>query len=80
MAASAALLQPPVVPAMWLMDLRKLGVSQPIGFFLHTPFPTRGVFSSVPHHRELVQAMLAYDLIGVQTDEDHANLAQYFEP
>jgi trehalose 6-phosphate synthase len=60
-------------------DLRKLGVSQPIGFFLHTPFPTRGVFSSVPHHRDLIQAMLAYDLIGVQTDEDHANLADYFE-
>jgi trehalose 6-phosphate synthase len=60
-------------------DLRRLGVSQPIGFFLHTPFPTRGVFSSVPHHRELIRAMLAYDLIGVQTDEDHANLAEYFE-
>ena len=60
-------------------DLRKLGVSQPIGFFLHTPFPTRGVFSSVPHHRDLIQAMLAFDLIGVQTDEDHANLADYFE-
>jgi trehalose 6-phosphate synthase len=60
-------------------DLRRLGVVQPIGFFLHTPFPTRRVFSSVPHHRELMQAMLAYDLIGVQTDEDHANLADYFE-
>jgi trehalose 6-phosphate synthase len=60
-------------------DMRKLGISQPIGFFLHTPFPTRGAFSSVPHHRELIQAMLAYDLIGVQTDEDHANLAEYFE-
>lgn len=60
-------------------DLRLLGVTQPIGFFLHTPFPTRSVFSSVPHHRELIQAMLAYDLIGVQTDEDLANLADYFE-
>ena len=60
-------------------DMRKLGINQPIGFFLHTPFPTRGVFSSVPHHRELIHAMLAYDLIGVQTDEDHANLAEYLE-
>lgn len=60
-------------------DLRKLGIGQPIGFFLHTPFPTRSVFSSVPHHRELIRAMLAYDLIGLQTDEDHANLADYFE-
>ncbi|MEA2983778.1 MAG: trehalose 6-phosphate synthase [Alphaproteobacteria bacterium] len=60
-------------------DMRKLGITQPIGFFLHTPFPTRGVFSSVPHHRELIHAMLAYDLIGVQTDEDHVNLAKYLE-
>ncbi len=60
-------------------DLRKLGITQPIGFFLHTPFPTRGVFSGVPYHRELIRAMLAYDLIGVQTEEDHANLADYFE-
>lgn len=60
-------------------ELRRLGVHQPIGFFLHTPFPSRGVFSSVPHHRDLIQAMLAYDLIGVQTEEDHANLAEYFE-
>jgi trehalose 6-phosphate synthase len=60
-------------------DLRRLGVDQPIGFFLHTPFPPRSDFSSVPHHRELMQAMLAYDLIGVQTDEDHANLADYLE-
>ena len=60
-------------------DLRMLGVTQPIGFFLHTPFPTRTVFASVPHHRELIQSMLAYDLIGLQTDDDHANLAEYFE-
>jgi trehalose 6-phosphate synthase len=60
-------------------ELRRLGLDQPIGFFLHTPFPTRSVFSSVPHHRELVRAMLAYDLIGVQTDEDHANLADYLK-
>ena len=60
-------------------ELRMLGITQPIGFFLHTPFPTRGVFSSIPNHRDLVQAMLAYDLIGVQTDEDHANLADYLE-
>jgi trehalose 6-phosphate synthase len=74
--------------AFWIHDyhylalgaaLRKLGITQPIGFFLHTPFPTRGVFSGVPHHRDLIQAMLAYDLIGVQTDEDQANLADYFE-
>jgi trehalose 6-phosphate synthase len=31
----------------------------------------------VPHHRELVEAMLAYDLIGFQTDNDRDNFATY---
>ncbi len=57
--------------------MRKLGVSQPLGFFLHTPWPAAHVTASVPHHRELVEAMLAYDLIGFQTDEDRQNFADY---
>jgi trehalose 6-phosphate synthase len=32
---------------------------------------------SLPHHRELVSAMLAYDLIGFQTDEDQHNFKDY---
>jgi trehalose 6-phosphate synthase len=58
-------------------ELRRLGIEQPVGFFLHTPFPTRHMLVSLPHHRELVQAMLAYDLIGFQTDEDRANFIDY---
>src|ERR1700748_3808128 len=58
-------------------ELRDLGVTQPIGFFLHTPWPARDVIGSVPHHRELVEAMLAYDLIGFQTDDDCENFAAY---
>ncbi len=54
-------------------ELRELGVSEPIGFFLHTPWPSRSVISAVPHYRELIQAMLAYDLIGFQTEEDCEN-------
>jgi trehalose 6-phosphate synthase len=60
-------------------DLRRLGVEQPIGFFLHTPFPARTIFSSLPHHRELMRAMLAYDVIGFQTDDDRLNFADYLE-
>jgi trehalose 6-phosphate synthase len=58
-------------------ELRRLGIERPVGFFLHTPFPTRHIVQSLPHHRELVQAMLCYDLIGFQTDEDRANFAEY---
>jgi trehalose 6-phosphate synthase len=58
-------------------ELRRLGVKQPLGFFLHTPWPTRSVMAGVPQHHDLVQAMLAYDLIGFQTDDDRRNFADY---
>ena len=58
-------------------ELRALGVTQPLGFFLHTPWPSRAVISGVPHHRELIEAMLAYDLIGFQTEEDCENFLSY---
>jgi trehalose 6-phosphate synthase len=58
-------------------ELRDLGVNQPIGFFLHTPWPARTLMAGVPHHRELIQAMLAYDLIGFQTGEDCENFLGY---
>src|SRR6201986_1643172 len=72
--------------AFWIQDyhflalgaeLRDLGVNQPIGFFLHTPWAPRDVIEGVPHHRELVEAMLAYDLIGFQTEGDCENFASY---
>jgi len=58
-------------------ELRRLGVTRPLGFFLHTPWPTRCVMQGVPHHRDLVEAMLAYDLIGFQTEDDRRNFADY---
>ncbi len=72
--------------AFWIQDyhflalgaeLRGHGVTQPIGFFLHTPWPARSVILGVPHHRELIEAMLAYDLIGFQTADDSENFLGY---
>ena len=60
-------------------ELRDLGVTQPIGFFLHTPWPARAVIAGVPNHRELIEAMLSYDLIGFQTDEDCENFLSYVQ-
>ncbi|CCE11412.1 Trehalose-6-phosphate synthase [Bradyrhizobium sp. STM 3843] len=54
-------------------ELRDLGVKSAIGFFLHTPWPSRCVVDSLPHHPELLEAMLAYDLIGFQTADDCEN-------
>jgi trehalose 6-phosphate synthase len=60
-------------------ELRRLGILQPIGFFLHTPWSGRTTMLSVPHHRDLVSAMLAYDLIGFQTDDDRLNFEEYLK-
>jgi trehalose 6-phosphate synthase len=54
-------------------ELRQHGVCQPIGFFLHTPFPHVEALRSLPRHDELVQQMLAYDLVGFQTARDLAS-------
>ena len=60
-------------------ELRKLNIRQPIGFFLHTPWPDRATIVALPQHRELVSAMLAYDLVGFQTQEDRTNFIAYVE-
>ena len=60
-------------------ELRKLNIRQPIGFFLHTPWPDRATIVALPQHRELVSAMLAYDLVGFQTQEDCTNFIAYVE-
>ncbi len=50
-------------------DLRRLGITNRIGFFLHTPWPARQLLVTLPHHRRLVESLFAYDLIGFQTRE-----------
>lgn len=51
-------------------ELRKLGVNNRIGFFLHTPFPVPELLLALPGHRRLIRAMCAYDLVGFQTNDD----------
>ncbi len=48
-------------------ELRRRGVSNRIGFFLHTPWPARRVFNTLPRHRELMESFFAYDLVGFHT-------------
>jgi trehalose 6-phosphate synthase len=58
-------------------EMRRLGVTEPIGFFLHTPWPVRSIAASIPNHRQLIESMLSYDLVGFQTEEDCENFADY---
>ena len=51
-------------------ELRRVGVTQPMGFFLHTPFPSMEILTALPAHRALVEALCAYDVVGFQTQND----------
>ena len=58
--------------------LRKRGVRNRIGFFLHTPLPAAGLLIALPNHRELLETLASYDLIGVHTTRDLRALEDYF--
>ncbi|HEX8234169.1 MAG TPA: trehalose-6-phosphate synthase [Caulobacteraceae bacterium] len=50
-------------------ELRRRGIGNPIGFFLHIPWPARQLVTTLPRHRRLVESMFEYDLIGFHTEE-----------
>jgi trehalose 6-phosphate synthase len=50
-------------------QLRERGIRNRIGFFLHIPFPPSRLMVSLPFHEGLALSMLAYDVIGFQTEE-----------
>jgi trehalose 6-phosphate synthase len=60
-------------------ELRKLGIENPIGFFLHIPVPPAQLFLAIPEHRDLARGLAAYDLIGLQTKADVGNLIDYLQ-
>ena len=57
--------------------LRALGVEQPIGFFLHTPFPAAEVLRILPPHATLMRSLCTYDLVGFQTEIDLNGFRDY---
>jgi trehalose 6-phosphate synthase len=57
--------------------LRAAGVKNRIGFFLHIPFPAAQVLLAVPPHRELVESLCSFDLLGFQTEPDLRAFCDY---
>ncbi|AIT80941.1 alpha,alpha-trehalose-phosphate synthase (UDP-forming) [Novosphingobium pentaromativorans] len=49
--------------------LRRKGINNRMGIFLHTPWPPTRLLVSLPFHERLVASMLEYDVIGFQTQE-----------
>jgi trehalose 6-phosphate synthase len=77
----AQLLAPLLAPddLVWVHDyhlfplaqkLREAGAVQPMGLFLHIPFPHIEVLRVLPVYAELLQSMMAYDVLGFQTEPD----------
>ena len=58
-------------------ELRTRGCDQPIGFFLHIPFPPPEMFIALPGHDWLIRSIFAYDVVGFQTTTDVANFQRY---
>jgi trehalose 6-phosphate synthase len=54
-------------------ELRKAGITQPIGFFLHVPFPDFDVLQVLPDRNYILRAMCAYDVVGFHTHRDLAS-------
>ena len=50
-------------------ELRRRGVTNRIGFFLHIPWPARHLMTTLPRHDRLVEALFDYDLVGFQTQD-----------
>ena len=57
-------------------ELRKLGWTGKIGFFLHIPFPSAEIFGILPWAQELLTLLFDYDLVGLQTRKYAHNLQE----
>jgi trehalose 6-phosphate synthase len=54
-------------------EVRALGVATRLGLFLHVPFPPLDMFVRLPWRAEVLNSLLAYDLVGFQTLRDRRN-------
>lgn len=53
--------------------LREAGVTNRVGFFLHTPFAAPEFMLGLPYAKELLSGMCAADVVGFQTEGDVDN-------
>lgn len=69
----------------WVHDYHLMGVpnhldesiaTDPLGFFLHIPFPQVDTFQRLPWSGQILDGLLGYDLVGFQTERDVRNFAR----
>ncbi len=57
-------------------ELRRRGIKNRIGFFLHTPFLKPAMLQDLPYAGELIQSLLSVDVMGLQTGRDMLHFDQ----
>ena len=55
-------------------ELRALGLTNPIGYFHHIPWPAPEVLGTLPGSTDLLRSIMDFTLVGVQTERDADNL------
>ena len=60
-------------------ELRALGCTQRIGFFLHIPLPPPLILAAIPGHDWLMRGLCSYDLVGFQSGTDREHFCRYIE-
>ena len=67
---------------LWIHDYHLMLVAQMLGdqvkngktgFFLHIPFPDPGQFARLPWRKQILEGLLAYDVVGFQSQRDLKN-------
>ncbi|WP_243438192.1 alpha,alpha-trehalose-phosphate synthase (UDP-forming) [Fundidesulfovibrio soli] len=52
---------------------KEAGRDTRMGFFLHIPFPPADIFLKLPWRKQIIDALLEFDLLGFQTVRDRVN-------
>jgi trehalose 6-phosphate synthase/phosphatase len=68
---------------IWIHDYQLMQVGKTVrsrrpkarlAFFLHIPFPSPDIFAKLPWRQQILEDLLAHDLVGLQTGRDQRNL------
>ena len=59
--------------------IRDRRAGQPIGFFLHVPWPSPGIFARLPWREQILTGLLGADVIAFHTDEYRGNFLRSCE-
>ena len=60
-------------------ELRAMGCTNRIGFFLHIPLPPPLIMAAIPQHEWLMRSLFAYDLVGFQSEADLLHFSRYVQ-